>query len=138
MPAGRPSEYTEEMGDEICDAIAISTVGLDILRSENPHWPQVGTIYSWRVKIPEFAEKYARAKIAQADVLVEQNMTIAHAGYDTHIGIMNAKMRIDENRWQAGKLKPKKWGDKVEPPVSSSDEVLDEILRIVHDTRSNS
>ena len=43
---GRPSKYTPELAQEICDAVASSTLSMKELCSAHEHWPVYENI--WR------------------------------------------------------------------------------------------
>lgn len=127
---GRPTDYTTELGNEICDVIACSSKGLAPLCKENKHWPNPDTVYSWRNKHKEFAEKYAIAKQRQIEVIVDEILVIADdASKDTVIKvdddgnekafcnaewINRSRLRIDTRKWLAAKLVPRLYGNKDE------------------------
>jgi hypothetical protein len=118
------SQYTEEMGKQICDAVSSSTLGLEDLRAQNPHFPAQSTVYKWLNDHPTFSEMYANAKRAQAAVFVEEIIKIAdNEKQDQFIGdegktVLNSvkvardRLRIDTRKWIACKLLPKIYGDK--------------------------
>jgi hypothetical protein len=124
--AGAPEfEYTDELGKEICDTVACSPTGLSKLCADRPHWPKKTTIYKWRVHIPSFAEQYARARLAQADVLAEDCTDIADDdSNDTiidpetgqpkcnHEWIARSRLRLDTRKWLAAKFLPKLYCDR--------------------------
>lgn len=117
--SGRPTMYTSELADEICDAIASSELGLCHLVDQNPHWPARQIIFIWRRKYPEFDYKYTKAKEDQVEVSVEHMQEIMnepHKYVDLETGFTKIdtgmlRLKMDAIRWQAGKLKPKKFGD---------------------------
>lgn len=127
---GRPSMYTPELADEICDAIASSELGLCHLVDMNPHWPTRQHIFIWRRRYPEFDDKYVRAKEAQVEVSVEHMQEIMnepHKYQDLETGIMKLdhnmlRLKMDAIKWQASKLKPKKFGD-VKDQVPANNEI---------------
>ena len=105
---GRPDEYSEEKGKEICKMIES---GLTLTSICNlPDMPHISTIYDWQDAHPEFAESYARARSRQADTLASKVLDEAMSSHDAQIG----RLRIDALKWTASKLSPKKYGDKVE------------------------
>ena len=116
---GRPTKYTVELGDEICAAIASSELGLMHLCNANPHWPDRATIFTWRRINEEFRHKYTKAKEEQTEVTVEymqELMNEAHHYEDKETGKIRVdvpmlRLKMDTMKWQAGKLKPKKFGD---------------------------
>lgn len=62
---GRPSTYTEEMGEEICRRVSQGESLRQVLF--DPNMPTRGTVYGWREQFPEFAECLARAHEDAAD-----------------------------------------------------------------------
>lgn len=116
---GRPTQYTLELAEEICSAIASSDVGLVHLVEANPHWPHRVTIFEWRRVHPEFGNMYALAKKEQTDVVVEymhELMSEPHKIFDsetgtTKIDVPMLRLKIDTLKWHVAKLKPNKYGD---------------------------
>jgi len=82
--------------------------------------PNQATIMRWIMAQPEFASKYTRARMNQADVLfdrmeeVEEN--VANGSMDSHA----ARVVLDSMRWRASKLAPKVYGDRLEVQVSDA------------------
>lgn len=109
----------------ICDQLATSSRGLGkILASgyEGLRMPTYTAVMEWLQEEPALAERYARAKEAQADFMADEiteiademppldgdgkRMDSAHVSWQ--------KNRIDARKWAAAKLRPKKYGDKLE------------------------
>ena len=93
--------------------------------------PSASTVFKWLRDIEEFSQQYARAKEAQTDAMAEEILDIAEDGRndwieaenkrtgETYIelnreAIERSRIRIDARKWLMGKLKPKKYGDKVD------------------------
>lgn len=70
-------------------------------------------IYEWLQEDKTFADDYARAREAQADFYADQVAEIA----DTEDDPNRARVRIDARKWIAGKMRPKKYGDRVDHEV---------------------
>ena len=104
---GRPSTYTEEMGNLICDKL---TEGISLRKlCMQDDFPAASTVYVWLDRFPEFAEKYARAREAATEDMLEDILEIADRdGLDPQ----EKRVRIDTRKWVMGRLKPKKYGDK--------------------------
>ncbi len=131
---GRPTDYTPQLAQEICDVIANTTKGLNKLCRLNEHWPVRSTIHLWLLKHQEFSDLYAQAKDLQIELMSEETLEIADDGFnDTYTDeegrekcdydhIQRSKLRVDTRKWLLSKLKPKKYGDKVihEPIESGS------------------
>lgn len=124
---GRPTDYTIELAEEICDAIACSSKGLKPLCNANNHWPDRKNIYQWIKKHPEFRSMYAQAKEHQIEVIVNEILEIADdTSKDTIIKtnkdgveyetcnseyINRSRLRVDTRKWLAAKLCPRLYGD---------------------------
>lgn len=111
---GRPSEYSAEIADSICDAITTR----DNDGKLRPLWkicrddegmPSEASVYNWLRNYPDFLEKYARARELMADINADSIVEIA----DTEEDPNKARVRIDARKWWAGKVQPKKYGEKV-------------------------
>lgn len=120
-----PEGYGQDTADSICERLADGKSLRAICREEG--MPTTSTVCKWLGKNPTFAEQYAHAREAQADALFDEILGIA----DTHERgekrttkadgtvetveadmIEHRKLRIDARKWMAGKLRPKKYGDK--------------------------
>lgn len=122
---GKPALlYDPKVGDEICERL---TNGESLRRiSADSHIPAASTIFKWLIANEGFAEQYARAREAQADTLADEIIDIADdTEFDTTTGkdggevantewISRSKLRVDARKWVAAKLKPKKYGDKLD------------------------
>lgn len=116
---GRPTNYTEALADEICEAVSSSELGLIHLCKAHPHWPDRDRIFKWRIKFPDFGLKYRKAKEHQADVCVEymhELMNEPHIIIDPETGQSRVdspllRLKLDHFKWHASKLRPKDYGD---------------------------
>lgn len=118
----------EKVVEYLCDEIANSSKGVEsILNSAEYDMPSRRTVMAWISHYEDLDHKYARAKDLQVEFLVEECMEIADGSENdivtinkgdeeyqqvNHENIQRSKLRIDMRKWQAGKLKPKKYGDK--------------------------
>lgn len=125
---GRPPIYTPELANKVCEQIATSSKSLRTICAEEG-MPSVGTILSWLNSSPEFLAQYTRAKQEQADYLVEEMLDISDDGSndlmtitkgDVSYDVENkevtnrSKLRVETRKWIASKLKPKKYGEKLD------------------------
>lgn len=123
----RPSEYTTEVADRICaqlaDGVSLRTVCLA------DDMPSKTTVFNWMRTRPEFLAQYARAKEESADALTDEMLDIADDGSNDWMernkgdekgwvengeAMQRSRLRVDTRKWIASKLKPKKYGDKLE------------------------
>jgi hypothetical protein len=70
MPGGRPSIYSQELADRICERLASGEWIRAICRDDGmPSW---STIFKWLKEKPEFAAQYGRTKEGQAEAYADQ------------------------------------------------------------------
>lgn len=121
MSAERPIRFSEELAEAICERLACGESLRKICLSDD--MPAQSTVYKWLLD-PEresFVEQYARARELQADTLFDECQDIADDGSNDYMGddekyngdaVQRSRLRIDTRKWMAGKLRPKKYGDK--------------------------
>lgn len=114
---GRPSLYTQEIADEICERL----IGGESLRRIclDDHLPDARTVHRWLVVNEAFRQQYAHAKEIQADTKFEEAWEIASSATPEDVQV--ARLKVDTIKWQTGKLAPKKYGDKIQQEVSGPD-----------------
>lgn len=126
MTVGRPSDYTDELADAICERLATSSRGLEWLCNNTDEFPAGGTVWRWIAENEAFREKYTRAKERQAEFLADEILDISDDAFNDyrrtedgrelpdHEHISRSKLRIDSRKWLMSKLLPKKYGDKLD------------------------
>ena len=125
---GRPSDYSPEIADIICERIADGVSLREICRTED--MPSKAAVFRWLAAHADFRDQYARAREAQADALADELLDIADDGDNDWMerkgedgqslgwrengeAIQRSRLRVDTRKWIASKLKPKKYGDKL-------------------------
>ena len=108
VKTGRPSTFSQDVADAICQEIMAGKSLREICTRED--MPATSTVYEWLSRDAEFADHYAHAREIQADVLADEIIHIA----DTEPDAQKARNRIDARKWLSSKLRPKKFGDRVE------------------------
>jgi hypothetical protein len=107
---GRPSTYTPELGDRICELHAGGTM-IDKICADHDWAPNsMATVLNWAEDIPDFQAKYARAHKACAQALAFRAITVSEIERDP----MRARVISENLRWLASKFDPGKFGDKLE------------------------
>ena len=125
---GRPTDYTKDMADKICEKIS-GGLSLRAICAE-PGMPARGTVYRWLIENADFQDQYARAREKQADYFAEEIIEIADSAEAESAAVSKAKLQIDARKWAASKIAPKKYGDKQEIDVKSSDGSIRPSVRI--------
>ena len=128
---GRPTLYSPEMADRICEELMLGR-SLRAICEEDDWSPGFRTVIGWLAQdVPGFRAKYAAAREVQADVHADDIVYIADR---TELGeietdkfdkdgnpitevrradmIEHRKLRITTRQWTAEKLRPKAYGTK--------------------------
>lgn len=111
-------EFSQEIFDKICDLIADGKSLRTICAGED--MPNTSSVCRWLAQDEggELREQYARARESQADALFDDCLAIADKFTSAEMiepeHINRAKLRIDTRKWMAGKLRPKKYGEKLD------------------------
>ncbi len=123
---GRPSLYTDALAAKICWRLAEGETLRAICR--DGAMPAISTVMGWLFngKHKDFSEQYAHARARQADALFDEALVIADDasgdwstdkdGKKTldHEHVQRSRLRVDTRKWAAGKLAPKRYGDKLQ------------------------
>ena len=137
---GRPTDYTPELTDEFCARIAMGESLRSVCR--DPAMPEPKTIYRWFRIHYGFSQQYARSKEDSADshedmiidisdnpdgqpVLDEDGKPMLDPNGKPlvkldNVAIQHATLRVNSRKWAASKLKPKKYGEKIQQDTTHS------------------
>lgn len=124
-PGGRPSDYAQDVADIILERIADG----ESLRAicADDAMPARSTVRRWLAAHEEFRHQYTLARVEQADTLFDEILNIADDGTNDWMAVNRgddqrwvengealgrSRIRIDARKWLAGKLAPKKYGEK--------------------------
>lgn len=115
----------EKIQKKICEELATGKSLLSIC--ENKEIPSRHVVYGWLESNQDFQDNYRRARSIQADIVFEECMAIADSCGNEDVN--KARLMIDTRKWVAGKMKPKKYGDKqqVEHSVKPYEATTDEL-----------
>src|ERR1017187_584660 len=122
---GRPSDFTNEIVDAICERIADGESLRSICLSDD--MPSKATVFRWLANDTAFQDLYARARETQADVLFDEVLDIADTpviGITTKTTVLgievteadmlnHRRLQIDARKWMAGKMRPRKYGERI-------------------------
>lgn len=124
---GRPSDFHPETAALICERLVEGQSLRTICLAED--MPSVASVFRWLGAQETFREQYAHAREAQADTLADEMLDIADDGSNDWMArpenkgggweengeaIGRSRLRLDTRKWIAAKLKPKKYGEKIE------------------------
>lgn len=139
-PGGRPSDYTIELAEEICEQVGNCSLGLKQLCEKNPHWPHEKTIRRWIRTNAEFCSVYAQAKLQRADYMAEEILEIADNAVNDFMEdkdgnkrfdgehVQRSRLRIDTRKWLACKFAPKVYGEKQDTNIGLQTDLMSKIM----------
>jgi len=115
--------FTNELFDAICNEVATSSLGLSQICKQNGTSSR--TFYKWVQDDESLMHKYVRAREEQADYLADEIIKLSddktgdmQEGEYGKVGnaanIQRSRLQVEARKWVAAKLKPKKYGDRVE------------------------
>lgn len=137
----RPSTYSQQLADAICDLL-VDGKSLRTICS-TAKMPSRSTVIRWLAENEAFRNQYARARELQADTLAEEILDIADKAVlgerlkkdgkgkvlerQTGDMVERSKLMIDARKWYAGKLQPKKYGERVALDHGVQDNLADQL-----------
>lgn len=137
----RPSKFTQKMADAICEQL-VDGKSLRTICS-TAKMPGRSTVVRWLAENEAFRNQYARARELQADTLADEILDIADKAVmgeklkkdgrgkviERRTGDMveRSKLMIDARKWYAGKLQPKKYGERVALDHGVQDNLADQL-----------
>lgn len=126
--AGRPSKFTPEIADAICNRLADGETLIAICRDED--MPGESTVRGWVLEDRGgFSAKYAQARLVGYERMADELLDISDdarndwmerrgeddAGWAANGEHMNrSRLRVDTRKWLLSKALPKVYGDKVQ------------------------
>jgi hypothetical protein len=111
-PVGRPSSYSDEIAATICERIALGESLRAICHGDD--MPSESMTYRWLASNHDFREQYSLARQIQADTKFDRVGDVAEDALRGVVDPLAARVFIDATKWQASRLAPKKYGDKIE------------------------
>lgn len=122
------TEFTPELGDVICAEIIDGKSLRSICKMEG--MPAKRTVMYWLRKYPQFKSMYDLACIERSEAYAEEIVDIADDGSNDwmevetksgnvitvvdHEHIQRSKLRVEARKWICSKMKPRKYGEKIE------------------------
>lgn len=132
---GRPTLYTRELADEICRRLSEGETLTSIC--SGPDMPSKAAVLLWvREDRDGFSDRYAHARDLQLDGIADEMLDLAddarndwmerQSGDGTitvvdHEHVTRTKLRIETRKWLLVKLKPQRYGEKIEQTHKADD-----------------
>jgi len=111
---GRPSKFTQEIADYICEQI-VNGRDLTEICENDEGIPSRATVYRWTCERPEFATQCARAREAGADFEMYAMKKLADACTEANVNSTRAK--LNHMQWRVMKIAPRVYGDRTTTEV---------------------
>lgn len=140
-------KWSDEDRERILSAaferIATERIGLTKL-CEADGMPGVGTVMEWIDSNAGIAERYARAKACQMELMADEIIEIADNGQNDWMEendpdnpgykfngehSQRSKLRVDTRKWLMAKLAPKKYGDRQTVDMNVTDTLAERLDR---------
>ncbi|MDG3577135.1 terminase small subunit protein [Rhizobium sp. YJ-22] len=136
--------FTQEIADAICDRLASGLSLRAVCR--NKAMPSKSTVFKWLAQNAAFADQYARAREAQADTFVDEMVAIADTPKigqktkrtgDGKVEVTtfdmteHRRLQIETRKWVAARMRPKKYGDRIDVDQKTTHEAGDSIKALM-------
>lgn len=128
MPAGRPSDYTPELGERVCEVIETEPSSIRIALMRRDDLPGISTVYRWEQQYPDFRERLSRAREIRSHLLADDALAVADEDqfdtitktgrngeqYDSPDSewIARSRLRFEARRWHAKNLNARVYGER--------------------------
>lgn len=141
---GRPTGFNQSIADALCERLASGLSLRAICR--NKAMPNKATVFRWLAQNSEFSDQYARAREAQADLYVDEMVEIADkpkigqktkrtsdgkVETTTFDMTEHRRLQIETRKWVAARMRPKKYGDKLDVEQKTTVEAGDSVMALM-------
>ncbi|HFE1795603.1 TPA: hypothetical protein ACJHGQ_003121 [Yersinia enterocolitica] len=126
---GRPSDYTPELAERICNLLMEGESLRAICKRDDV--PHIATVLAWLHRHEEFHEQYVRAREIQAEVMAEDIIMYADSAAKEASAVAKARLQVDARKWYASKVATRRYGDRVQHDqrITITDMTDDELQR---------
>lgn len=128
MTSGRPSDFTPEIAQEICEKLAQGRTLRDVCRDDG--MPAESTVRLWALEDRQgFSAQYTRAREVGYMSMADELMEVADDGSNDWMErkdddgkssyvingehVQRSRLRVDTRKWLLSKALPKLFGDKI-------------------------
>ena len=140
---GRPTVYTPELANLICELIGNGSSMRNVCLKED--MPAMQTIWRWLREKKDFSEQYARACEERTEAQNENLLDLGDEAIDhaykadpkaSSAVVQAVKLKADNLKWVMSKMKPKKYGDKLDMTTNGKDLPIP-LLNVLHSNNSS-
>lgn len=124
----RPNEYNQTVATEICSRLAEGISLRTVCLADD--MPDKATVFRWIRENKEFHDQYASAKEESADAQNEMLLDLGDEAIEhayradpkaSGAVVQAVKLKADNLKWVMSKMKPKKYGDKIDMTTNGKD-----------------
>lgn len=146
MAGGRPTDYTEEVGNRICELLAQGKSLNSICKASD--MPDDSTVYRWllathNTDLDGFRDNYAQAREIQYQRMADEILDIADDGRNDYVldnseegdlcrvnpeAIGRSRLRVDTRKWFMSKVLPKFKDKQEDAPKSDMADVISKLI----------
>jgi len=106
---GRPTDYTPEMADLICQRLMEEGTLLEACEKHS-ELPGTTTVYRWLAAHDDFRVKFARAREDVMEMWADEIVRVAN---DQSLEPNDRRVKIDTKKWLMSKIAYRRYGDKL-------------------------
>ena len=110
-PGGRPTVYSTEIADEICEML-MDGISLNRI-CKMDRMPKRTTVYNWVLNNEEFRDKYSRAREYQGDFSADYLYDLSEEVRHKELTPDQARVMGNFHMWTAARRAPRKYGDQI-------------------------
>jgi len=138
-PGGRPTKYSKALADKICSELAEGKSLRTVCQQEG--MPDKSTVFCWLRDIQEFQDQYALAKESSAEAMNEILLDLGDEAIElsqtvnekaSSAVVQAVKLKADNLKWVMSKMKPKKYGEKLDLTSKDKEIATPSILYVLH------
>lgn len=125
---GRPTDYSIELATKICEEISLGKSMRKVCEQEG--MPSMQTVWTWLRIHKDFLEQYEQAcqerTESQHEMLLDLGDEAIELSQEVDAKASSAvvsavKLKADNMKWVMSKMKPKKYGDKIDMTTNGKD-----------------
>jgi hypothetical protein len=106
-PAGRPTNYSQDVAVEFCERVITGRDLKDVCSDDD--MPSYSSVYRWRLAHPEFDFQCARAREALADHEMHELKRLADACTEDNVN--STRVKLNHYQWRVMKIAPRIYGE---------------------------